>query len=85
MFLHLCVILFTGVCPPPWMQTPPDADPSGLESPPPPMQTPSPLHADPSPRYSQQTGGTHPTGMHTCINILFKHCGVKCPNTPREH
>ena len=116
MFLHLCVILFTGggrtsqpPCrqtwgvgqTPPWMQTPPgrppDADPPGvgkttqmqtsinalpqqLGSPLgladplmhtlhgqtlPPMQTP-PL------QYGQQAGGTHPTGMHTCLKVYLE-------------
>ena len=26
-----------------------------------------------SPRYSQQAGGTHPTGMHTCFFVPFHH------------
>ena len=51
MFLHLCVILFTGgVCPTPWMQTPLIAEPPGCRPPlkdTPQMQTP--LDADPPP------------------------------------
>ena len=83
MFLHLCVILFTGgrgVCPTPsgcrpprvgqtpWMQTsrvgqtpPPGCRHPGLGRPPW-MQTPP---------YSQQAGGTHPTGMHTYFGICI--------------
>ena len=86
MFLHLSVILFTGggregVCPPPpWMQTPkgwadlprcrttmvgqtsPDADPPHSD-PPWVGQTPHTC--------SQQAGGTHPTGIHTCLYIFL--------------
>ena len=28
-------------------------------------------------RYGQQAGGTHPTGMHTCSNIILKTAGRK--------
>ena len=61
----------------PWMQTPHGwADPPGCR--PPWMQTPrvgqTPLPGCRPPRgwadtppYSQQAGGTHPTGIHTCI------------------
>ena len=34
------------------------------------MKTPldaDPTYAGPLPRYDQQAGGTHPTGMHTCF------------------
>ena len=24
-------------------------------------------------RYGQQAGGTHPTGMHSCVNIMYRH------------
>ena len=110
MFLHLCVILFTGgsaqhppdadppgwADPPgvrqtPWMQTPwgwadppgcihpgvgmipLDAYPPGLGRPlsrgcrPPPQVEQIPPDADPP--YSQQAGGTHPSGKHTCYYI----------------
>ena len=26
----------------------------------------------PPPRYSQQAGGTHPTGMHTCLKVYLE-------------
>ena len=45
--------------PPPWMQTPPDADL---------------LDADPLPPtlpIRQQAGGTHPIGMHTCFSRIL--------------
>ena len=55
-----------GVClsacwdsPPPGADTPPRADPPRSRHPP-----PGAVHAG---RYGQQAGGTHPTGMHTCI------------------
>ena len=56
MFLHLCVILFTGggVCP----------TPSGCR--PPGLGRPHQGWANSPPPYGQQAGGTHPTGMHTC-------------------
>ena len=47
-----------GGADPPSMQTLPDADPRGLAD-----QVPS--------RYCRQVGGTHPTGMHTCLSFLF--------------
>ena len=52
------------------MQTPLEGDPPGCRLPwtqTPPMQTPSPGF-----RYSQQAGGTHPTGLHTyfVINLI---------------
>ena len=66
MFLHLYVILFTGE--EGGLPNPPApgvgqtlqgwADPSGCR--------PPQGWADP-PRYGQQAGGTHPTGMHTCV------------------
>ena len=79
MFLHLCVIL-SPVChadppglgrPPRVGQTPPRSRPP-LDAAPRVGQTPlgcrSPqVWADPPPRYGQQAGGTHPTGMHTCL------------------
>ena len=46
--------------PPPREQTP-----QGADTPPPKEQTPPcTVHAG---RYGQQAGGTHPTGMHTCL------------------
>ena len=86
MFLHLSVILFTGGgregclrnppgCRPPRAgQTSQDAEPPGLGRPPrmqiPLMQT---LHGlgRPPDTCSQQAGGTHPTGIHTCFYIFL--------------
>ena len=45
---------------PPW-QTPPA----------PPGQTPSPLPAQCMLVYGQKAGGTHPTGMHSCLNVIM--------------
>ena len=86
MFLHLSVILLTGVCPTPLCgcrprprlgQTPP---PLGLGRPhgcrPPGDRTDHPwmqtpgVRQAPSFRYGQQAGGTHPTGMHTCFAMI---------------
>ena len=81
-FLHLFVILFTGgVClsacwdtSPPWEQTPPpprtrhppwSRPPPGADSPPTP--TPGAPGAEHTGRYGQQAGGTHPTGMQSCL------------------
>ena len=84
MLLHLSVTLFTGVCPIACWDTPPrhtsprqippgqtpslwaDNPPLGRQ-PPPPWQT-SP-HPPNTTGYGQQAGGTHPTGMHSCIKI----------------
>ena len=66
MFLHMSVILSTGgVChthprwaDTPWADTPPPrANPQ--------TDTPS---AQCMLGYGQQVGGTHPTGMHSCVN-----------------
>ena len=76
MFLHLSVILFTGgVClsacwdsrPPPGAGIPPGTDTTpGSRQPPLGADTPpSTVHAG---RYGQQSGGTHPTGMDTCLD-----------------
>ena len=50
---------------PPWMQTPLDADSPGCR----PLRCRPPA---PGFRYSQQAGGTQPTGLHTCfvINLI---------------
>ena len=48
----------------PWEQTPPPRD---QRQTPPKDQTPPAVHAG---RYGQQAGGTHPTGMHTCLNAI---------------
>ena len=49
---------------PPWEQTPP----LGADTPPPPAE-----HAG---RYGQRAGGTHPTGMQSCIMWTFSHCNL---------
>ena len=68
----------------PLKQTPPRADTSGSRQPPPKADTPQSRHppprsrpprADPLPaehagRYAQRAGGTHPTGMQSCL-LLF--------------
>ena len=46
---------------------PPHTDAPGCR--PPGMQTP-PQDADPPPRYGQQAGGTHPTGVHTFLQFI---------------
>ena len=48
---------------------PPDADPQGWADPP--DADPPRLGRTPPPRYGQQAGGTHPTGMHTCWTWSF--------------
>ena len=60
MFLHMSVILFTGgVCLSACWDTPPGPDPLGSAQAP-----PIAVHAG---TYGQQAGGTHPTGMHSCL------------------
>ena len=51
-------------------QTPPAADTPQEQAPP----LPSAMHAG---RYGQQAGGTHPTGMHTCLTIWLYFCRVR--------
>ena len=61
MFLRIFVILFTGGGLPHCML--------GYNPPPNTRQTPpGTVHAG---RYGQQAGGTHPTGMQSCINVKF--------------
>ena len=66
MFSQVCVILFTGGSALPqfhWSGSPRmDAAPSGWMHHPPRMDEPHPQKTD-----GQQAGGTHPTGMHTCL------------------
>ena len=51
---------------PPWEQTSsPTRHPPGAD-------TPSPPGAEQAGRYGQRTGGTHPTGMQSCLNINIK-------------
>ena len=68
MFLQVSVILLTGGTGvphppgsrhPPWSRHPPEQTP--------PEQTPPCQHAV---RYGQHTGGTHPTGMQSCLLLL---------------
>ena len=83
-----------GQAPPGWAdppkvgQTPPDADPLGLGRYPPRMQTLRVGQTPPGcrppgvgqiPRYGQQAGGTHPTGMYTCkfYSFTLREIGFK--------
>ena len=36
--------------------------------------TPPPLQKQQTPEYSQRSAGTHPTGMHSCINEYWRLC-----------
>ena len=64
----------------PPMQIPPNADPPGWADPPGvgqtprcrpfQMQTPGVWQTPPF-RYCRQVGGTHPTGMHTCLSCIL--------------
>ena len=66
--------------------------PSGRPSPPgrnqedpplkedrPPLQEDRPPGAVHAGSYGQQAGGTHPTGMHTCLNIFLQVLGGMAP------
>ena len=75
MFLHVSVILFTwgsasvhaGIPPTSGSRTPPEqTPPPGVDNPPPPA--PGRLHAG---RYGREAGGTHLTGMHSCLADHF--------------
>ena len=70
MFLHLSVILFTEGSAFP--QCHGKADPSECNPLPPFRRQTLPLcqDTDTNPGYGQQVGGTQPTGMHTCFNVL---------------
>ena len=84
MFLHMSVILFmgggsasvhTGI-PTPEQTISPQEETRKIFSPPRkkpgrPPQEESPPKAVHTGRYGQQVGGTHPTGIHTCYNILL--------------
>ena len=59
------------------LSRPPNADPplgwadqAGCR---PPRQNPG-VWQTPPPRYGQQAGGTHPTGMHTCFENKTRMC-----------
>ena len=80
-FLHLFVILFTGgIClsacwDPPQEQTPP-REQIPPRSRPPRADTTPPEQADPrpgkqTPAYGLRAAGTHPTGMHSCLNVFY--------------
>ena len=49
---------------PPRAETPPDKTPPRQDTPPP--------RAEHAARYGQRTGGTHPTGMQTCVHRYFQ-------------
>ena len=80
-FLHLSVILFTGEVPPvPEAGNPPhrtrDTPHGTMHTHPLPDQRQAPPGSDTpaaavhAGRWAQQAGGTHPTGMQSCIDIL---------------
>ena len=89
MFLHVSVILSTGsVCPsacwdahplpdqrqaPPWDQRQAPSQGQRQAPPPRPEADPFPPGAVHAGRYGQQAGGTHPTGMHSCLYLIFCH------------
>ena len=52
--------------PPSREQTPPAADPPRSSSPP----------GKQTPAYGQRAAGTHPTGMHSCLNFYFLSPGL---------
>ena len=56
---------------PPPQQTPPGADPPRSRHTPLRSRHPPPPRAEHAGRYSQCTGGTHPTGMHSCYIIYL--------------
>ena len=66
MFLHVCVILFTGGGGLRAGRTPPEQTP-----PSPPAGRPPPSGKQ-TPAYGQRAAGTHPTGMHSCNKYYLK-------------
>ena len=85
-FTTVCLFTWGGGLPNPPMQTPMDADPSDADTPgmktpqdvvPSGMQTPGMQNPPrPHPRSGQLAGGTHPTGMHTCV--VRNHVSTPC-------
>ena len=47
----------------------------------PPTHTPTPLD---TPLHSQQAGGTHPTGMHSCWYLCLSRCLSRSVNAPLQ-
>ena len=80
MFLHVCVILFTGGGVPdqvpPWDQTPPPDQGGTPLGPDPPKPGRNPPPRQQTPEYGQRSARTHPTGMHSCYEVKSKH-GIK--------
>ena len=78
---HVCDSVHRGeICPIACWDTqenPPHPTRTRGRHPPPGADTPLPSGADPSPRavhagrYGQQAGGMHPTGMQSCVYLLF--------------
>ena len=73
MFLHVCVILFTGGVsgqgePPRAGRPPGQGDPPGQGEPPPGPDPPGKQ----TPAYGLRAAGMHPTGMHSCY-IVFTY------------
>ena len=89
MFLQVCVCPQGGGCLPQCMlecQTPQDkADPPGPGRPPPQDQTDIPPDQAPphhprrkqTPAYGLRAAGTHPTGMHSCLTIIFDNYWIR--------
>ena len=74
MFLHPCVILFTG---------------RGGDGVQPPYRKTPPRHRHPLGRHPPETateaGGTHPTGMHSCsVNSIHTNAKVKDPSKVKQ-
>ena len=53
----------------PHLDRPPEADNLPEQTPPGSRHPQGAVHAG---RYGQQAGGTHPTGMHTCFQYMFR-------------
>ena len=79
MFLHVCVILFTGGVSgqgdPPRQGEPPPPPPDQADTPPDQADTPPRTRQTPPPRkqtpeYGLRAAGTHPTGMHSCFEYI---------------
>ena len=73
MFLHLSIILFTGVFH--------DATSCGtpLRLAPPPLRTAPPKGWHPTPTYGWPAGGTHPTWMLSCSFLIFPVLNLFAP------
>ena len=88
------VSVHAGIPPPPGTDTHPRADTPGTDTPSgadtlradtPPKQTPLLEHTSPSAehagRYGQRAGGTHPTGMQSCLKINLSNSEMHSSRT----